>query len=259
MPSWDSGQYLQFAKERTQPALDLAARVTLAEPSRVIDLGCGPGNSTAVLRERWPKAALTGLDNSPAMLAAARKLLPDASWIESDITSWASRAADHGYDLVFSNAALQWVPHHGALLPRLMEAVSPGGALAFQVPHSLQSPHQGIIRDLALSSTWKSRFVQQPGSWHVESPHFYYDALAGHTSRVEVWRTEYVHVLEGPEAIVEWYRGTGLRPFLEQLPDESSRAGFLRDYLVAVTSAYPRQPNGRVLMPFPRLFVIAYR
>jgi trans-aconitate 2-methyltransferase len=260
MPSWDSSQYLRFVNERTQPAIDLAARVTLPNPARAIDLGCGPGNSTAVIARRWPLAKLTGADNSAAMLDTARRDFPAAAWIEADITAWAGDTTHReSFDLIFSNAALQWVPNHATLLPQLFAAVRPGGALAIQIPHSLDAPHQRCIRELAASSTWRTRFLRPPVSWHVESPGFYYDTLAPLAARLDLWLTDYVHVLDGPEAIVEWHRGTGLRPFLDQLPDEAARADFLHEYLIALTPFYPRQIDGRLLMPFRRMFVIAYR
>lgn len=262
MAPWDSVQYLKFATERTQPSSDLAARIALDAPARVIDLGCGPGNSTAVLARRWPRATLTGLDNSPTMLAAARREFPQWTWLESGISEWARRVAAEPsapFDLVFSNAAFQWVPDHAALLPRLFAAVAPGGALAFQVPHSLAAPHQRCIRELAASAAWRPRFTRPPVTWLVEPPGFYYDALVALAARVELWLTDYVHVLAGPEAIVEWHRGTGLRPFLDALPDDSARAGFLRDYLAAITPHYPRQADGKLLMLFRRFFLVAYR
>lgn len=262
MPAWDSSQYLRFANERTQPAVDLAARVAVEQPPRVVDLGCGPGNSTAVLARRWPQAEVTGVDSSPAMLATARRDYPAGQWLETDIATWASQAQAPDFprpDVVFSNAALQWVPGHGTVLPLLFRAVAAGGALAIQVPHNLDAPPQRCLREIAGSATWRDRFRQTPIPWHVEPTGFYHDVLAPQASRIDLWLTEYVHVLEGPEAIVEWYRGTGLRPFLEQLPDEAARTEFLREYLAAITPHFPRQADGRVLMPFRRLFVVAYR
>jgi trans-aconitate 2-methyltransferase len=258
MASWDSEQYLKFANERTQPSIDLVTRIALDSPARIVDLGCGPGNSTAAVARRWPQAAFTGVDHSPAMLATARRDFPSWRWLESDLAAWAE-ANTAPYDLVFSNAAYQWVPDHASLLPRLWASVAPGGALAFQVPHTLAEPHQQSIREVAAAPAWSARFVRPPVSWHVEAPGFYYDVLAPRASRIDLWLTDYVHVLPGPEAIVEWYHGTGLRPFLEQLPDDPTRQGFLADYLAALIPHYPRQADGKVLMPFRRLFVIAYR
>ncbi len=259
MPSWDSQQYLRFAQERTQPSIDLTARIAIDPPARIVDLGCGPGNSTAVVAQRWPSSAVTGVDTSAAMLATARKDFPTREWIQHDITAWAAATPPGSWPLVFSNAAFQWVPDHSTLLPRLFDAVAPGGALAFQVPHTLEMPHHRLIHEVANSATWRSRFLQPPVSWHAESAGFYYDALASRAARLDLWFTDYIHVLDGPAGIVEWYRGTGLRPYLDLLPDAAARETYLRDYLTALTPLYPRQADGRVLMPFRRLFVIAYR
>lgn len=256
MPSWNSDQYLKFARERTQPALDLAARVNIDSPARVIDLGCGPGNSTAVLAQRWPGAALAGLDNSAAMLATARKDLPAANWIEGDIARW---CADNPFDVVFSNAALQWVPDHRREFPRLLQQVAPDGALAVQMPANFDAPPHRLMRELATSPTWRGHFSTLPREWHVHPPEFYYDILAPHAARVELWTTDYFHVLDGLDGIVEWYRGTGLRPWLDALPDDATRTNFLGAYRARLVPYFPERAGGKVLFPFRRLFVIARR
>lgn len=257
MATWNSQEYLRFADERTRPARDLAARIALASPGRVVDLGCGPGNSTAVLAERWPQAVLTGIDNSEPMLSAARRDHPHWRWQQVDIAKWAAASAGERWDLVFSNAALQWVPNHAALFGPLFDCVASGGALAFQVPYTLEVSHQRRIRELA--AAWADRFSSRPASWHVEPADFYYDALAPRAARVDLWITDYAHVLSGPEGIVEWYRGTGLRPYLEALPDETARTEFVSEYLAAVTADHPRRSDGKVVMYFRRLFVVAYK
>jgi len=258
MANWDSTQYLKFANERTQPSIDLAARIALDAPGRIIDLGCGPGNSTAVVARRWPAASVTGLDSSPAMLATAKQDFPAIAWRQGDITDWARTNAEK-FDLIFSNAALHWVPDHATALPQIFAAVAPGGALAFQVPHSLASAHQTCMRELPASPKWRARFPRPPAVWFVEPVGFYYDLFAARAARVDLWVTDYIYVFDGVAGIVEWHRGAALRPFLEALPDEAARAEFLADYLAALTPHYPPQPNGKVLLPFRRLFVIAYR
>lgn len=259
MPSWNSEQYLKFAPERTQPARDLAARVALASPARIIDLGCGPGNSTAVVAQRWPHAHVTGLDNSAAMLAQARSDFPGQTWREGSITAWRAGEDEPPCDLVFSNAALQWVPDHRREFPRLLAQVAPGGALAVQMPANLDSPAQRMMAELASSPAWRVRFAAPPRTWQVHAPEFYYDVLAPHARNIELWTTEYHHVLENLDGIVEWYRGTGLRPWLDALPDEATRTQFLGAYRARLVPYFPERADGRVLFPFRRFFVIAYR
>lgn len=258
MSTWDSTQYLKFATDRTRPSIDLAARVALESPTTAIDLGCGPGNSTAVVAQRWPRAIVTGLDSSPAMLATAKKDFPAFTWLQSDIAAWAETNTEK-FDLIFSNAALHWVPDHAESLPQIFSSVAPGGALAFQMPHSLAAPHQTCMRELPSSPKWRAHFPAPPAVWLVESVEFYYDLFATRAARVELWLTDYIYVFDDVAGIVEWHKGAALLPFLKLLPDEKTRAEFLADYLAAITPHYPRQANGKVLLPFRRLFVIAYR
>jgi trans-aconitate 2-methyltransferase len=259
MPSWNADQYLKFAAERTQPSRDLAARILVDHPARVIDLGCGPGNSTALLAERWPGADISGLDNSPAMIDQANRDYPDQRWIVGDIAAWAAGTAEP-FDVVFSNAALQWVPDHESLYPALLRHVAPGGALAVQVPMNLDAPAHVLMRELASTPAWAC--LLPPGGvreWHVHDAGFYYDLLAPAASRLDLWETEYLHVMDSPAAIVEWYKGTGLRPFLDALPSDGDRVNFLADYADRIAEAYPAQPDGRVLFPFRRFFLVACR
>jgi trans-aconitate 2-methyltransferase len=258
MPGWNSDQYLKFAGERTQPAIDLAARIALEAPARVIDLGCGPGNSTAVLARRWPSAAIAGLDNSAAMLAAARKDFPGIGWLESDIAGWRADPAAPP-EVVFSNAALQWVPDHRREFPRLLAQVAPGGALAVQMPANLDAPPHRIMREVSALPSWRQYFSPPPREWHVHPPDFYYDLLAPHAKRLELWTTEYLHLLDGIDGIIDWYRGTGLRPWLQALPDEASREKFLGAYRARLVAYFAPRVDGKVLFPFRRLFLIAYR
>ena len=242
MPDWDATQYLKFQDERTQPCRDLAARIAMdPPPATIVDLGCGPGNSTEVIAARFPSAAITGLDSSPEMLATARKGHPGWNWVQSDIESW-----DGSADLVFTNAALHWVPDHETLLPRLLQSTR---VLAVQMPANADAPTHRIASSLL------------PGvkAWRSHDAAFYYDVLAPHAARLDIWYTEYQHVMPNAEAIVEWYKGSGLRPYLESLPDESARRVFLSDYTSAVKSAYPARRDGKVILPFRRLFLVAHR
>jgi trans-aconitate 2-methyltransferase len=253
MPEWDSAQYLKFQDERTQPCRDLAARVALDSPASVIDLGCGPGNSTEVVAGRWPHARITGLDSSAAMIAAAKEKYRFRRWVAGEIADWA--AGPQTYDLVFSNAALQWVPDHANVFPQLLDRVAPGGALAVQMPGNWDAIAHRLMREIA------PRFgiAEHVREWYTHQPEFYYDTIAPHARRLDLWITEYMHVLDGAEGIVEWYRGTGMRPFLEALPNDTERSRFTAEYLDAVRDAYPPRANGRVLFAFRRIFLIAYR
>jgi trans-aconitate 2-methyltransferase len=254
MPSWDASQYLQFADERTRPCLDLIGRIGLAQPARIIDLGCGPGNSTEALAQRWPEAEITGLDSSPDMITAVQKSHPDKSWIAGDIATW---TADAPYNLVFSNAALQWVPDHPAVLPHLVQQLAPEGALAFQVPANFDAAAHRLMRELASSQAWQSHFPGKIREWFVHETAFYYDTLAPLVARLDLWTTEYFHIMESSEAIVEWYKGTGLRPFLDALPS-ADQGRFLIEYRRLVHEAFPPRSDGGVIFPFLRLFLIAY-
>jgi trans-aconitate 2-methyltransferase len=248
MPSWSPAQYLKFSEERTRPCRDLAAHVDLAAPGSIIDLGCGPGNSTEVLAERWPQAQLTGLDSSADMIAKARAAHPEWTWKAGDIAQWAA-GGDH-YDLAFSNAALQWVPDHAALFLRLMARA---GVLAVQVPGNWDSLAHRIMREVAKRYPLDGRVRE----WFTHDTAFYYDVLAPHVSRLDLWATEYIHVMGSAEGIVEWYKGTGMRPFLEALKTDAQRARFTADYLAAIREAFPARGDGKVLFPFRRIFIVA--
>jgi trans-aconitate 2-methyltransferase len=253
MPTWDANQYLKFANERTQPARDLVSRINL-EPQSIIDLGCGPGNSTEILAERWGNAALTGLDSSPEMLAQAKANHPDWTWLEADMASF---TCQQKFDLVFSNAALQWVKHHAELLSRLKNLVSDGGAIAIQIPAHQRSQLHRAMLELAADPVWLHHLEHASIALSLETPQFYYDCLLP-AKKIELWQTAYQHVLENAESVLEWIRGTGLRPFLEALPSQEMRLEFEARLLERVRVAYPPQRDGNVLFEFNRLFMIAY-
>jgi trans-aconitate 2-methyltransferase len=258
MPTWDPSQYLQFAKERTLPCHDLAGRVELAAPATIVDLGCGPGNSTEVIAKRWPAARITGLDNSADMIAAARKDQPGREWVVGDISTWA-RGDGNSFDLVFSNAAMQWVEDHATAFAGLLTRVAPGGALAIQMPGNYDSPAHLLMRELSQCAAWRSRFAKPVREWHVHDLPFYFDVLSPHASRVDLWATEYIHVMPEAGAIVEWYRGTGLRPFLQALDTDADRNSFAIEYGKRLREAYRPQADGQILFPFRRIFMVAYK
>jgi trans-aconitate 2-methyltransferase len=253
--AWDADQYLTFGGQRTQPSRDLLARVPLAAPRRIVDLGCGPGNSTELLARRWPDAEVTGIDSSPEMLAQARADYPALRWIEADI---AALPPDGAHDLVFSNAALQWVPDHARVFPALFDALPPGGVLAVQMPRNFDAPSHVLLRETAASPRWAARMPPETRVLTVGDPGFYHDLLAPRAARLDIFEIEYLHVMDGPEGIVEWMKGTGLRPFLQRL-EGADLAAFLESYLEKLALAYPRRADGKVLFPFRRIFLVASR
>jgi trans-aconitate 2-methyltransferase len=252
MPRWDDAQYLKFADERTRPARELLARVPVATPRRVVDLGCGPGNSTELLLERWPEAEIRGVDSSAEMLERARHDLPNVEWVQADASVF-----DPGeVDVLFANALLQWLPEHERLVPRLFERVQPGGALAFQVPRNFEEPSHRLMRETL--GPWAERTANVRSRSTIASPAFYYDLLAPAARSVDIWQTTYEHVMTDAAAIVEWVKGTGLRPYLEALTP-SERPLFLEAYTRAIDAAYPPRSDGQRLFSFPRLFIVAVR
>lgn len=255
MPEWDPNQYLKYGNERTRPAFDLLARIDLESPSNIIDLGCGPGNSTALLHARWPEARIEGLDSSPAMIAAASKDYPHLTWTVADIAAW---QPDRRYDLIFSNAALHWVPDHAAMIPHLFSQLADGGVLAIQMPAHFQSPVHRILIETAAHPDWNELTGSARSAIRVERPSFYYDLLSPLASRIDLWETEYIHHLKSHHEIIEWMRGTALRPFLEALTEEL-RPIFENQILDALRNAYPMQKDGSLLFPFRRLFIVSGR
>lgn len=254
MSTWDPELYLRFAGERTQPAVDLVARIGPWEPHRIVDLGCGPGNSTAVLRARWPSAEIFGIDNDEAMIARARSDCPDGVWRQCEISVW---QPDRPIDLIFSNAALHWVPDHAKLLPQLLEFLSPGGVLAVQMPATGSSPAHRLMDELASAPEWRERLSGRGGMKSMHPPTFYYDVLRPHAASLAQWETDYLQPMDGPAGLVEWLRGTALRPFLEVLPHDDDRALFLQQFQKRLTGAYPTANDGRILVPYRRQFFIA--
>lgn len=256
MSDWDAHLYQRFASERTQPAIDLVSRLHVDDPKRIIDLGCGPGNSTEILRRRWPHAKIIGLDSSAEMISAARERYPDQEWILANVETWEARQP---YDIVFSNAALQWIPHHDQLLTRLLHQVAEGGILAFQIPSHVHSQlHQQILQ-IANESDWAHRMHEAKRALTIESPSFYYDILEGRVSKLDIFEIEYCHVMENTQAIIQWISSTGLRPFLDALETADQKQRFIDLLSLHVAAAYPRQKNAKVLFPFRRLFIVACR
>lgn len=255
MPTWNADLYLQYANERTQPSLDLISRIQISNPTRIIDLGCGPGNSTALLRQRWTQADIIGLDRSVEMIEVASKAYPTEKWVLADATQW---IAESPFDLVFSNAALHWLPNHAHLFPHLLAQVASSGALAVQMPTGTELPLRQVVFAVANDPVWSHLMVAARRAIAVETPSFYYDLLQPLTSQLEIWETEYYHVMDSHQAILNWFRGTGLRPFLEALENEEQKQRFQQLVLEGYRQAYPPQKDGCILFPFRRLFIIAY-
>ncbi len=255
MNSWDPERYLKFGDERTRPSVDLVSRIQVEAPKSVVDLGCGPGNSTAVLRRRWPDARVIGVDNSPQMIEAARAEYPGDEWILSGIEEWSPESR---FDVVFANAALQWVPDHGRLVERLFGYVAADGALAFQIPSPTYALVGTLIHEIAGDDAWAPRMSGPLAELTMESPNFYYDHLAPAARSVDLWETEYMHVMESPNAIVDWISSSGLRPFLRALGSDEERDAFVARLRQRVAESYETRSDGRVLFPFRRMFVVAY-
>lgn len=252
--TWSARQYSQFEVERTRPVRDLVAAIPRDRARTVVDLGCGPGNSTEVLIARYPDAQAEGIDSDEDMLAAARARLPHTRFSRADIATW---VASDRVDVILANASLQWLPDHAALYPRLLTQLNEGGCLAIQTPDNLAEPAHRLARELAATAPFAAHIgaVRHPDR---HEPRWYHALLAPLGAQVDVWRTTYFHALADHRAVVEWFKGSALRPFLSGL-DEELEVAFLERYLAAITDAYPSQPDGSVLLPFPRLFIVALR
>ncbi|KAJ5961281.1 Trans-aconitate 2-methyltransferase C-terminal [Penicillium vulpinum] len=255
---WSASQYLKFENERTQPARDLLSHVPLAAPKRIIDLGCGPANSTTVLATRYPSAIITGLDSSPDMIERAKKVLPDREFHVTDLNSYTPDPAKP-VDLFFSNAVFQWLKADDRItvIKRLMQPQQKDAVFALQVPHNLNEPSHILMTETAADGPWAAKLtgVQRDG---FQTPQELYDLVKPFCSQVSVFETSYYHSLESHEAVIEWVKGTGLRPFLDPLEDGEKEV-FLKDYLRRLQNAYPVSVDGRVLLKYPRLFMVAVK
>ncbi len=252
--TWDPTCYLSYGVQRLRAAVDLLARVQLESPGLVADLGCGPGNATGLLADRWPKARLVGVDSSPEMIAAARRSGTAAEWVQSDLWDWRPQRQ---LDLIYANAVLHWLDRHEILFPRLMTLLKPGGVLAVQMPRNAAAPFSTLLRETAASGPWATRARAVLSREAIGEPGFYCNLLRDWAVSIDIWETEYLHVLEGPDAVLNWVRGTALRPLVELLADDEL-AEFESAYGERLRAAYPRQPGtGTTLFPFKRLFIVA--
>lgn len=253
MAEWDPGQYLRFEDERLRPALDLLARVLLDRPARVVDLGCGAGNVSAILKRRFPDAEVLGVDGSPAMLEKARVAAPGCRFVRADAGTWQPDAPP---DLIYSNAALHWLPSHEALFPRLVSLLAPGGCLAVQMPAMHEAPFRALQYTVAAQGPWAERLRGVGSAPPILDAGDYWDLLRPRVTALDLWETIYLHALRGEDAVTEWATGSSLRPFLDALP-ENQRPAFRRAYSDALRPHYPRRADGATLLPFRRLFLLA--
>ncbi|OHV76045.1 trans-aconitate 2-methyltransferase [Rhizobium sp. LCM 4573] len=254
--AWSAEQYVKFEDERTRPARDLLARVPLGSASRAYDLGCGPANSTELLAERFGAASVIGLDSDDNMLAAAAERLPEGRFIKADLATW---TPEEPADLLYANAVFQWVPDHLSVLARLMDHLRPDGVLAVQMPDNLSEPSHTLMEETGAAGPWApafegGRIKRKP----LPAPSTYYDRLMPKAARIDLWHTVYYHPLADAAAIVEWIKATGLRPYLDAAGPEHAQA-FTADYAARIARAYPPMADGRVLLRFPRLFIIAVK
>jgi trans-aconitate 2-methyltransferase len=261
-PGWDPAQYLRYADERSRPFFDLLARVPVTAPTLVVDLGCGPGTLTRTLRERWPAADVLGVDSSEAMIAQAESesALNRLSYVCADLRSWLPTESLNriGPDVIVANAVLLWVPDHLALIEKIAGWLAPGGTFAFQVPANFDSPSHLVIRELRQSAQWRDRLgADADREAAVEPPHAYLDTLAAAGLQPDVWQTTYLHRLTGDDAVLEWVKGTALRPVLTALDgDDAATDAFLAECGERLREAYPSEPDGTTVFPFRRTFAV---
>lgn len=252
---WNPEQYLKFAAPRFRPAQDLLMRVAIDAPRTVYDLGCGAGNVTRMLAQRWPGAQVVGVDDSEAMLAQAEREATDIIWKLQGLAEW---APEEPADVIYSNAALHWLPDHRSLFPRLMAMLAPGGVLAVQMPRNFNEPSHTLIWETLRAGPWRSRLEHLVRPSPVDTADFYYGLVAPLAADVDIWEMQYLQVLQGKDPVKEWTKGTWLKQFLDAL-DEADRPAFEEDYAKRLREAYPVRADGKTLFPFRRLFIVARR
>ena len=254
--TWSAAQYSKFEQERNRPIMDLLSQIKLPSVLKAVDLGCGPGNSTALLSASFPGAILSGIDSSVDMIAAAKKRMPLVDFQVDDISNWGSREL---YDVILANAALQWVPDHKTLFPKLINKLNNGGVLAVQMPDNFEEPAHQLMRSIAEEGPWKSKLADASTRIARESALWYYDQLNSQVNKLDIWRTTYFHPMHGgAKDIVEWFKGTGLRPFLDPLTTDEKEL-FLEHYTNGISEVYQISSDGSILLPYPRMFIIAQK
>jgi len=251
---WNPDLYLKFNKERIQPSVDLADRINNLQPQKIIDIGCGPGNSTQILFNKWPEAEIIGADNSPAMIKKATEDYPDQKWILFDA---GKDTLNDKFDLVFSNATIQWIHDHDKLLHRFSDLLQDSGILAVQLPLFFDMPLGKTISEIGRQGKWKAAATGVDSLFTIHTDSYYYDHLTRYFSEIDIWTTDYIHVMESQSSILEMIRATGLKPYLERIAEDSEKKQFEALVLDKIKKKYPLQTNGKVLFPFKRLFFTA--
>lgn len=248
--------YLKFNNERIQPSIDLVSKIEIKDPKKIIDIGCGPGNSTQILRQRWPGSSILGIDKSETMISRAFSDFPNQEWKLFDVET---DPFQDTFDLVYSNATIQWIHHHDILLENLSAILNPNGVLAIQVPLFFDMPLGKSIYRVANHPKW-APFTKDAHQLYTSlNGCEYYDILSNLFRRVDMWKTDYIHIMDSHNSILEMVRSTGLRPYLNKITGTDERSQFEEMVLQSIQSDYPSQKNGRVLFPFKRLFFVGYK
>lgn len=253
MPQWSSAQYLKFESQRTQPAIDLVKRITIKQPKNILDIGCGPGNSTSVLKKMYPQASILGVDNSKDMIERAKESYPDINFQICDVTTEIHKIND--YDVIFSNACLQWIPNHKAFIPMLFKKLNRNGVLAVQIPINGQETLFKIMNDVISEPQWNFCPINVETN-ETLLPEEYFDILSACTDNFDIWETVYYHNMPSVEAMVEWIKGTRLRPYLNAL-EKADAEKLEMEILKRATAVYKAQKNGEFIFRFRRLFFVA--
>ena len=258
--SWNPDAYLGFANDRTRPALELISRIAISNPTSIVDLGCGAGNVTAILRKRWKDAAISGVDNSPAMLARAKTEYPDKNinWKLENINDWVSDRRYGTFDIVFSNAALHWVGKHGDLFPQLMSRVATGGVLAVQMPNNFSAPSHKLMAETIAEGPWADELSSVVKGTPVAWPAAYKGWLHPFSKNVEVWETHYTQHFDGDDPVLKWISSTWLAPIISTLKGVN-RESFLAVYGRRLREAYPKGADGRTVYKMRRTFILAVK
>jgi len=251
---WNPDLYLKYDRERIQPSIDLVSRIECDNALKIIDIGCGPGNSTQILVQRWPDSQITGIDNSPAMIEKARKDYPNQNWVLLDA---GAEEIPGTYDIIFSNATIQWIPNHTELFRKFFQSLNENGIIAIQIPLFWDMPLGKSIKKIASESRWNSATRGVTELFTIHNYSYYFDLLSKLSDSINIWETYYMHIMDSHLSILEMIKSTGLKPYLDRLETDSNKKDFEAQVLLEITKEYPKQKNGKVIFPFKRLFFIS--